>query len=274
MEFHGFTTGLAIIFTGIVAAICLVAAVRRMFPKEVLRQAHDITGNLLSVVGTLYAVLLGLVVVDAMARFDKAAESARMESNCLADIFLLSDQLPEPFRERVRDICRTYARQVVEIEWPRMERAQMSVEARVTAVSLTRAFDGFEPASEAQKIVYPALLEQVRELWDHRRDRAAAAENGIPTIEWVVLIVGGIVTIFLGGLFHVDSRRLQYVVTAMTGLVIGLNLYLVCLFGYPYAGDLSVSNRPFKIDIAIFEGRFDAASAPERPPGRSSPDGH
>ena len=59
MEFHGFTTGLAIILGGIIAAIILVAAVRKMFSKDILRQAHDITGNLLSVVGTLYAVLLG-----------------------------------------------------------------------------------------------------------------------------------------------------------------------------------------------------------------------
>jgi hypothetical protein len=77
----------------------------------------------------------------------------------------------------------------------------------------------------------------------------------------VVLVVGALVTIFLGGLFHVGSRRLQYVVAAMTGLVIGLNLYLVCLFGYPFAGDLSVSSRPFKIDIAIFEGVYDGSSA-------------
>lgn len=263
MVYTGFWNGIAIVSAGVVISLAVVAAARRLFPAADLQDGHEATGTLLAIVGTLYAVLLGLVVVDAMARFDKAAESARMESNCLADIFLLSDQLPEPYRERVRDICRTYARQVVEVEWPAMEKARMSVEARVTAVSLTRAFDGFEPATEAQKIVYPELLEQVRELWDHRRDRAAAAENGIPTIEWVVLIVGGIVTIFLGGLFHVESSRLQNVVTAMTGLVIGLNLYLVCLFGYPYAGDLSVSNRPFKIDIAIFEGAYDRVPAHE-----------
>lgn len=70
-------------------------------------------------------------------------------------------------------------------------------------------------------------------------------------------------TIFLGGLFHVGSQRLQCVVAALTGLVIGLNLYLVCLFGYPFAGDMSVSNRPFKIDIAIFDGAYGGGAAHE-----------
>jgi hypothetical protein len=261
MVYSGFWSGAAIVSAAVFIAIAVVATTRRLFPAADLRDGHESTGTLLAIVGTLYAVLLGLVVVNAMADFERASEAARMESNCLADIFLLSDRLPEPFRSRIRDTCRTYARQVVEDEWPTMERAQMSVEARVTAVSLTRVLDGFEPATEAHKVVYPVILDQIRELWDHRRDRAASAENGISAVEWVVLVVGALVTIFLGGLFHVGSRRLQYVVAGLTGLVIGLNLYLVCLFGYPFAGDMSVSSRPFKIDIAIFDGAFGAAPA-------------
>jgi len=259
----GYWNGAAIVAAGVAVSIVVVAVTRRLFPAAELRDGHESTGTLLAIVGTLYAVLLGLVVVDAMAGFEKASESVRMESNCLADIFLLAEELPEPIRGRIRDACRTYARQVVEIEWPNMAQARMSVEARMTAVLLTRGLHGFEPATEAHKILYPLIVEQIRELWDHRRDRAAGVENGIPAIEWVVLVLGGLVTIFLGGLFHVGSRRLQYVVAAMTGLVIGLNLYLVCLFGYPFAGDLSVSSRPFKVDIAIFDGAYASGPAHE-----------
>lgn len=263
MEYTGCWNGIAIVVSSIVTALAVVAAARWLFRHADLRDGHDSTATLLAIVGTLYAVLLGLVVVDAMTRFGKACESVQMESNCLADIFLLSDQLPEPFSGRIRDLCRTYARNVVELEWPAMGRAQMSVEARTTALALARSLDGFEPQTEGQKIVFPALLEQIRQLWDRRRDRAGAAEYGIPAVEWVVLIVGAIVTVFLGGLFHVGNHRLQLVGTAMTALVIGLNLYLVCLFGYPFAGELSVSNRPFRLDIAIFDGAFDGTPAHE-----------
>ena len=131
----------------------------------------------------------------------------------------------------------------------------------MTALSLAQSLGGFEPVTEAQKIIYPALLEQIRELWDRRRDRAGTAEYGIPAVEWVALVVGAAVTIFLGSLLHVGSYRLKLVVTAMTALVIGLNLYLICLFGYPFAGELSVSDRPFKVDIAIFDGLHDHAAA-------------
>jgi len=261
MIYSGCWNGIAIVVVGIVAALALVSATRRLFPAEELQDGHDSTGALLAIVGTLYAVLLGLIVVDAMIRFDKACDCVQMESNSLADIFLLADGLPEPYRNNIQDSCRTYAKQVVELEWPRMERAQMSVEARMTALSLAQSLRGFEPVTEAHKIIYPSLLEQIRQLWDRRRDRAGSAEYGIPVVEWVALVVGAAVTLFLGSLLHVSNRRLKLVVTAMTALVIALNLYLICLFGYPFAGELSVSDRPFRVDIAIFDGVYDHMAA-------------
>jgi len=65
-----------------------------------------------------------------------------------------------------------------------------------------------------------------------------------------------VVTVIFAGLFNAENTNLQRLLTAMAALIIGLNLYLVSLFGYPFAGELSVSNRPFKIDLAIFDGRF------------------
>ncbi len=264
MEFHGFRAGFLIILGGIVAAIVLVALARKMFSKDVLRQGHDITGNLLSVVGTLYAVLLGLIVVDALVRFEHAIDVVQQESNSLADIFLLSEKLPDPQRDRLKEICKTYAHQVVEQEWPLMERGLMSVDARNTAFSLTRALNDFEPTTESQKAVYPMILEQIRQFWDARRERAGTAQFGIPAVEWFVLIVGAGVTVLFAGLFGSQSIGLQRFVTTLAALVIGLNLYLVSLFGYPFSGELTVSSRPFQTDVAIFEGRFDDKPAHEQ----------
>jgi hypothetical protein len=149
---------------------------------------------------------------------------------------------------------------VVEEEWPAMARGRASPAARQTAFALARSLDGFEPVTESQKAVFPMLLEQIRELWDFRRERVGTAEFGIPAVEWFVLVIGGAVTVIFAGLFRAESVSLQRFITALTALVMGLNLYLVSLFGYPFSGELTVSSRPFQTDIAIFEGR-----APDMP---------
>lgn len=257
MEYSGCWIGIAIVVSGMVAALAAVAIARWLFSADALRMGHDATGNVLAIVGTLYAVLLGLIVVDAMTHFEKAMDTVQAEANCLADTYLLADRLPEPQRARVQGLCRDYADQVVKFDWPAMERAKMSVEARRTALALARSLHDFEPQTEADKTVYPNILEEIEDLWDRRRERAGMAEYGIPTVEWVSLILGGFVTMFFAGLFSVGNMRLQIVITTLAALVISLNLYIVCLLAYPFAGELSVSKRPFEIDLAVFDGVYD-----------------
>jgi hypothetical protein len=130
--YAGCWTGILIVGTCVLAALLLAELARWDFGTEAIREGHTASGNLLAVVGTLYAVLLGLVVVDAMARFQQAMDSVQAESNCIADIYLI------------------------------------------------RSLDDFEPETEAPKIVYPVILEQLRQLWDFRRDWARIAASAIP----------------------------------------------------------------------------------------------
>lgn len=261
MVYSGCWNGLFTVGGVVLAGLALLMAGRRLFMEHELRGGHDATGNMLAIVGTLYAVLLGLIVVDAMTQFEQTMECVQQESNCLADIFLIAQRLPEPHRSRLRGLCRTYANEVVQLEWPAMEQARMSVQARTTALAIIRSLDDLDPHDEGEKAVYPLLLEQMRELWDHRRERGRAAQYGIPAVEWAVLLIGAAVVLFFLGLFHVEHWHLQAVIATLTSLVIGLNLYLVALFGYPFAGDLTVASRPFELDVAIFEGVYDADPA-------------
>jgi Protein of unknown function (DUF4239) len=259
--YTGTINGPLIVGGGVVLSLLLVILVRSRFSAEQLTRAHEATGNMLAVVGTLYAVMLGLVVVDAMVRFEKAIDVVQSESACLADIYILSQRLPETHRQRLHDACRAYAVAVVEKEWPLMAQGFVSADARKAGLRVLRSLDDFEPTTEAEKAAFPLILEEMQNTWDRRRERISTAEYGIPAVEWVALLLGAVVTVVFAGLFHVENFRLQMLITAMAALVIGLNLYLVSLFGYPYAGDLTVSNRPFRVDIGVFDGLFDDGPA-------------
>jgi hypothetical protein len=49
-----------------------------------------------------------------------------------------------------------------------------------------------EPGTEAGQELYAEGLDQVQRLADARRTRLVAAEESLPTVLWVVLIVGGL----------------------------------------------------------------------------------
>lgn len=261
MVHSGITYGILIVGGSVLAALLVVEVIRRLFRRDDLTRASGLVGSILAIVGTFYGILLGLIVVDCLNRFEKSIENVRAESNCLADIFLITERLPETYRERVRGLCRRYALLVVEQEWPLMAEGQMSMEARKAAVALFRSLHDFEPQTESEKAVYPVILDLERQLWDNRRERAHATEFGIPAVEWTALLLGSVATIILLGLYAAEHAGLQRFTVSLAAAVIALNLYLVMLFGYPFAGELSVSKRPFEIDIDIFDGIYDATPA-------------
>ncbi|MFZ4734170.1 MAG: hypothetical protein ACOYK7_16665 [Pirellulales bacterium] len=273
MNLEGYVNCGLFMIGGISGALVLVALIRSVFSASVLRSAHEVTGHLLAVTGTLYAVTLGMIVVDAMARFEQAADTVQQESNCLVETFEVANRLPEPYRSRLQKHCREYAASVVQKEWSAMAAGRGSPETRAAMMAINRSLDGYEPRSEVEKAMFPLLVEQISELWRHRRERLGTAANGIPAIEWLALVVGAVITVAFTGLFTIDHTRLHVLVTAMVAMAIGLNLYLVSLFGYPFAGDLSVSVEPLRHDLAIFTewdegGPGSAATSPPVQSGR------
>ena len=157
--------------------------VRKYFDLEKLKSCHEVGGYLLSVVGTMYAVLLGLIVVDAMTKFQTAREVVEQEANSLADVFLLANSFPEEKSHKVRVICNDYVKEVLTDEWPAMAEGKISQRARKAIVELMKEVMSFEPVTENQKAIYPIAVQEACQVWDYRRARTNMAQHGIPVVE-------------------------------------------------------------------------------------------
>ncbi|HEY9715151.1 MAG TPA: hypothetical protein V6C72_16900, partial [Chroococcales cyanobacterium] len=232
---------------------------RKRLDISQLERAHEISGYLLSVVGTLYAVLLGLVVVDAMQKFQQARDVVEREANSLADVYVFAGRLPAQKRDAVQSVCRKYAHEVISGEWPAMDKGSYSPEARRTAVKLMEAVSDFEPTTENEKALYPMIVQNASEVWDNRRIRINMATNGVPLVEWITLIIGAEIVVIFTYFFDLKHLKLQIMMTAMVAALIALNLYLLLLFGYPFSGELSIHADAFNIDESIFENRVSTA---------------
>jgi hypothetical protein len=229
-------------------------AARKGLGTRTLARHHDVAGSLLSVVGTLYAVLLGLVVVDSMEDFEEARHATVEEENALANLVLLSHRLPEPKGGQIRRMAAEYGLLVVEREWPAMDRGHTDPRTHRAAVTLVRAALDFQPATEGEKAVYPAMIGAATELWNSRHTRAVGCTEGISPLVWFALILGGIVTVAFTYFFVVEDLRLQMVMTALVALSISLNIVLVMMFGYPYSGGVRIAPpESFRLPADLLE---------------------
>ena len=251
---ESYTFGTLLIVLFVLASVGGVFIIRKHPFVERLRPYHDVSGNIFSVAGTLYAVLLGLVVVDAMQTFQTARLTVERESEALSNLYMMAHRLPEEQAHHIEQLCAAYAREVTEHEWPLMTEGEIHATSHTLAKDLLKAIAGIEPDTDNLKAIYPIMLEQSVELRNQRRMRTSLATYDLPAVEWFVLCAGAVITVLFTYLFRLDSLRVQVAMTGMIALLIALNLYLVVLFARPFSGDLHIEPTPFLMDLQIFEG--------------------
>ncbi|OJW20654.1 MAG: hypothetical protein BGO49_03480 [Planctomycetales bacterium 71-10] len=246
--------GLLLVLACVGVALGGLALARRLLHREDLEDVKDVASYLFAVVGTLYAVILGLVVVDAMTRFYEARMAVEEESNALSDILLLASQLPGDGPRRVRDRAAEYIRVVIEEEWPHMAGRGPLLKARMQAVELVREIYAFEPRDDRESQLFASAVEAANDFWNSRRARMMlAVESGLPALVWVALIAGGAITVVFTYFFKVGRYGLQVAMTAMLSTVIALNLYLILMFASPFSGSIQVSPQGFELSRFILK---------------------
>src|SRR6516164_9407203 len=96
-----------------VAAICVAGLLLvRRFVKFKGVEHHAVAEPLLAVVGTLFSVLLGFLVVGTMNDYEDARSKINSEAQYLADVFRFAKGLQSAPRHDLRNTCRDYCKVV------------------------------------------------------------------------------------------------------------------------------------------------------------------
>lgn len=239
-----------IVFSGL---SCLgIVLIRKYVGVEKLRQYNDTAGNIFQVVGTFYAVLLGLIVVDAMSTMSEMRTTLDNEADAAANIFILSRGLPSETRIAVQDIAVKYVDAVIDEEWDAMRDKKMSTKAAGCIFNMWTTLIAFQPTDPNMQAIRQKCFEEMSDLGDNRRKRVISALHGVSPVLWTSLIVGAFLTVSFMYFFGVHSLRGHLLMTGIVAASISMNVYLVYLFGYPFSGAYRLQPEGFMADRAMF----------------------
>jgi hypothetical protein len=242
------------VFVPVLVAVAGLVLVQRLVPPERRVGQNDVAGFIFAVLGVAYAVLLAFVVIAVWEEYKTAQTTAESEAHELAGVYFLASRLPEPERTRIQDLARTYARVVVEEEWPMMERGQTSPRADSLVRQLTLKILEFDPHTKGEQVLYESGLTQLHDAADARRSRLLEVREGIPELLWVVLVVGGVITVSFTYLFGLKSNVAHaLMVAALTLLICGI-LFTIGEFNYPFSGVVEIRPDAFKEVLGSFGG--------------------
>ncbi len=244
--------GIVIVGGAVLFSSLGVMLVRNHSGARNLRQHHEVAGYLLSIVGTLYSVLLGLIVVETQNKFEQAIMMSRQEADACLDMFHLAYALPLPVRKQLHANLQEYLRVLVEDEWDSVT-ADGSFKQSATQPfrNIWWNLVDFEPQTNKEQQCYEKYLDIMQLLSDGRRYRLQITNTGLPPVLWGVLIAGGTLTVLFTYLFEVENVKAQMLMTGLVAFSLSLNVLLVALFNNPYKGYLRISSASFKYDLRV-----------------------
>ncbi|HEY9684894.1 MAG TPA: bestrophin family ion channel [Oculatellaceae cyanobacterium] len=247
----------------VLLSIAGLLLVRRLSANSNFKEHHDVADPMLSTVGTLFAILLGFMVANAMQRFEEARVNVQQEANAVMDLYRLAEGLPSAKCDNLRLHLKQYNEAIIKDEWLKLSQKQTSdVAYKYYDLAWTDCAT-FKPTEDAHNNLQQKILDCITTLSDCRRTRIYAMHNGLAPALWPALFTGGIATIFFTYLFKMHNFQLQILMTSLVTLAICLNLFLLASFDYPFSGDVRVTPLPFEMNESAFNMMESAGHSPE-----------
>lgn len=221
--------------------------VNRYVEEEVMRHHHSAGEAMMGVVGTLFSVLLGFMVAAAMERYQDARMHGEQEASQAASVFRLARGLSDEDRPRIRQLVRDYVDEVIDKEWPEMERGEPINHGWEAYQKLWEAVVAVVPDNNRQSNLHQGLVASIQSLGEHRRARILLAQSGMQSGLWFIVTMGAIITLSLSYVFASRFPRVQGFMTTLVATALALNVWLLSAFGHPFSGELKIHPSMFML---------------------------
>jgi hypothetical protein len=231
--------GGVVVLASVLTAIAGLIVARRLIPLPVRERHTAATGTIYAAVYVMFGLSAGFSLFSVWQQFLTARQTAETEASSVETIYRLAGGFPEPGRGRVQQLAESYGRAVVE-EWPSLERGRPSPHAETLLDRLRRGVQEVEPATDAQGALRTEALAELDELEEDRVLRLVLVREGLPYILWVVLVVGGTLTIAFPYLFGIDAAWLHTATVAGLTVLVALILYVIGVLDYPFGSGVGV----------------------------------
>lgn len=237
----------ALIVMGGASVVSLVgtAIVRRLVPAQQLGLNNVIGGFSYMFVSHIYAGFIGFLLFGVYETYDQVRATIVSEANALYALDRLAGALPEGTRAQVHKSLRSYAREVIEIDWPQM-RARSGDPLTTPALDdLNYVYAAVDATSKKQREILKISHKLVTRIGNDRGIRILRSNTSLPVLLWSVTILTTIVVIVFPWTFGAPNVNAA-VIMSMLSIVMVTSVVLVVLkLSYPFGGGEGIAPTPF-----------------------------
>jgi hypothetical protein len=139
-----------------------------------------------------------------------------------------------------------YLKLAIDKDWPEMARGSESGD-------VTKALDDLYAATlvvthdeTRHPMLAAEMFQQLDTLTHARRNRLHLAAGIVPTVIWVVLYGGAILTVAFTFFFGTQNWRAQLLMTGILSVLVFMGLLVIVSIDHPFTGPTSVDSEPLE----------------------------
>jgi hypothetical protein len=243
--------------TGVAGYLAFHRMCRTLFTESERGLALAVLG----VVATVNSLLLAFAAVSVWDSYKEAERAVRGEAVAIGAlgrdlaIFNTAESMS------TRSLLRAYGQSVLEKEWAVMQGAQPS-DATWTAFDLMfRAVGRLDPVAPREVALMREIWARTDELVKYRRERLYASEAHVPTVLWVVIAIGTLLTIATTYVFPRTASNMTAV--GLMSVSLGLVFFFIVAMDRPFAGTQNMGPEPIASALSRMDRWTGEAAKPD-----------
>lgn len=224
----------------------LAYLVRRIGVTEGVVENNEAAGQVFTLVGGLQAVLLAFVLISLFDGVSTADDGSYREADSLVAAVWAADALPSG--DDAATQARTYAREVITKEWPRMTQGLSVDDAGWATLEKLRRTVASSGATDDWTVSRKTeAIDQLWQVYQARQDRLnTASSGGVNSVVWFALVVGALMAVALPILFGGPKPATHIFIVSILAATMTMLLFATQQLQNPYGGGAQVSPAAFE----------------------------
>jgi len=241
------TAGIA--FAGVSGGAALGMLLRAIVPAHHLTEdARDVLKLGMALIGTMVALVLGLLIATAKGSYDTRAVEVVQAS---ADIMLMDGLLARygPETGEARDVLRRSVAGTIERLWAGSRSGSSRVEPAVTPEAFYDKLQQLSPQTERQRLLYTQAVNVGLSLTRNRWLLAGQRDLSVP-VAFLVMLVLWLAVIFGGWGLLARPNPTTVVTLLVCALSFASAILLIMELTDPFQGLVQLSSTPMRETLA------------------------
>lgn len=233
--------------------ICLYLT-KYIIPNNFQKEELGSLGGFLSgVVGSMYAVSTGFVLIYLLGNFNKAQEVVATESIVLMRLADSVSWLPHKMQSTIYLDIKNYTQEVVGREWQSMKAGKkIGHEALSFLQDINKRLKAYNADDQMQLFIKEEIIKEVKELYTVRYNRIKMSYFSLNIQYWIVIFIMTIINLIfvcmLGTKLYLHKISVMLVCITSSSMI-----FLLLILDKPFRGSFAVNQYDLNKAITYIE---------------------